>query len=92
MTSLISEVFKCTLSEAAREDVAECKRIMRLRNYRDVKQAFDCATKDSPASEAVQSSDAARIYCAVRYVTDARHDLNEGVALLRDLREGSRDV
>lgn len=87
MTALICEYFNCTPDVAARQDVAECKRIMRLRSYAETKRALDAATKDNPAHPAVTASDAAIVYAAARFVTDAGHTLAEGEALLRDERE-----
>lgn len=64
--SVISEAFNCPPDVAERQDRAQCLRILALRRYRDVKQAIESASADSPPPESVTSSPMAQIWADVK--------------------------
>lgn len=59
----ISEAFgNCPPDVAARQDLGEAMTIIRLRNYRDVKDVIEHAADDDPRKQAVAESREAEIW------------------------------
>jgi len=66
--SVIAEQFKCPPDVAARQDLAECMTILRLRDYRDAKEIIEHASDDDPRKQAVSESPTAAIWNEVMHV------------------------
>lgn len=65
----ISEAFNnCPPDVAARQDLDEAMTIIRLRNYRDVKQVIEHGSDDDPRKQEVAESREAEIWNEVMHV------------------------